>query len=47
MQLAPILDQYHDAFQTKYGSRLLPVIFTPSMQSADAGHRKPASCGTV
>lgn len=24
MQLAPILDQYHDAFQAKYGSRLLP-----------------------
>jgi Putative transposase/Transposase zinc-binding domain len=24
MQLAAILDQYHDAFQTKYGSRLLP-----------------------
>jgi len=24
MQLASILDQYHDAFQAKYGSRLLP-----------------------
>jgi hypothetical protein len=24
MQLAFLLDQYHDAFQTKYGSRLLP-----------------------
>jgi hypothetical protein len=24
MQLASILDQYHDAFQSKYGSRLLP-----------------------
>jgi len=24
MQLAPILDQYHDALQAKYGSRLLP-----------------------
>jgi hypothetical protein len=24
MQLAAILDQYHDAFQAKYGSRLLP-----------------------
>ncbi|CAB1064740.1 hypothetical protein D1BOALGB6SA_9537 [Olavius sp. associated proteobacterium Delta 1] len=24
MQLAAILDQYHDSFQTKYGSRLLP-----------------------
>lgn len=25
MQLASILDQYHDAFQLKYGSRLLPA----------------------
>jgi Putative transposase/Transposase zinc-binding domain len=25
MQLASILDQYHDAFQAKYGSRLLPA----------------------
>jgi hypothetical protein len=24
MQLAPILDQYHDAFRAKYGSKLLP-----------------------
>lgn len=24
MQLASIFDQYHDAFQAKYGSRLLP-----------------------
>ena len=24
MQLAPILDQYHNAFNAKYGSRLLP-----------------------
>jgi hypothetical protein len=24
MQLAPILDQYHDAFHAKYGSKLLP-----------------------
>jgi hypothetical protein len=24
MRLASILDQYHDAFQSKYGSRLLP-----------------------
>lgn len=24
MRLAPILDQYHDAFEAKYGSRLLP-----------------------
>lgn len=24
MQLASILDQYHDAFQAKYDSRLLP-----------------------
>ena len=27
MQLASILDQYHDAFQVKYGSRLLPGHF--------------------
>jgi hypothetical protein len=24
MQLAPILDHYHDAFHAKYGSKLLP-----------------------
>jgi hypothetical protein len=42
MQLASILDQYRDAFQAKYGARLLPSHLRAIERSGD-GHPRPAT----
>jgi len=43
MQLAAILNQYHDVFQAT-APGFYPAIYAPLMRSAAVGHRKPDSC---